>query len=119
MPRLYSITYSDILIYFSPHEIFNWLFVIDSNESDLWEGGKLVWHVKYQHVESEHLEEDLAASNYSKNARLRHRLDVKKDDVQTVLPISKVEIALGEKFAQKRYKYCSCLSNSVFLSVGR
>lgn len=75
--------------YSGPHEIFNWLFVIDSNESDLWEGGKLVWHVKYQHVESEHLEEDLAASNYSKNARLRHRLDVKKDDVQTVLPISK------------------------------
>jgi transmembrane protein 132 len=75
--------------YSGPHEIFNWLYVIESNESELWEGGKLVWHVKYQHVEPDHLEEDIAASNYSKNARLRHRLDVKKDDVQTVLPISK------------------------------
>eukprot|EP00092_Neocalanus_flemingeri_P018939 GFUD01020515.1.p1 GENE.GFUD01020515.1~~GFUD01020515.1.p1 ORF type:complete len:1459 (-),score=271.45 GFUD01020515.1:1899-6275(-) len=75
--------------YSGPHEIFNWLYVIDTNESELWEGGKLVWHVKYQHVESNELEEDIAASNYSKNARLRHRLEVKKDDVQTVLPISK------------------------------
>jgi len=75
--------------YSGPHEIFNWLYVIESNESELWEGGKLVWHVKYQHLDPTSLAEDLANTNYSKNARLRHRLDVKKDDVQTVLPISK------------------------------
>ena len=101
----------NVLLYFRPHEIFNWLYVIESNESELWEGGKLVWHVKYQHLDPASLAEDLANTNYSKNARLRHRLDVKKDDVQTVLPISKVMIAAIMNVCQK--------TENIILSGGR
>ena len=37
------------------------------------------------------LEEDINMANLTKNSRIRHRLDIKKDDVQIVLPISKVK----------------------------
>jgi len=89
--------------YIGPTEIFNWLFVIDQNESELSEGAKLVWHVKYQYLDindvvvneqndidvDEFYGDGYFDANYTKNAKLRHRLDIKKDDVQTVLPISK------------------------------
>ena len=50
----------------------------------------LVWHVKYQHMEQSMLEQDITSNNLTKSSRLRHRLEIKKDDVQIVLPISKV-----------------------------
>ena len=52
----------------------------------------LVWHVKYQHIDQSMMEQDIInnSKNLTKNSRLRHRLDIKKDDVQIVLPISKV-----------------------------
>ena len=71
--------------------MFNWLYAIDESESELYEGGLLVWHVKYQHLDQNLLEEDINQSNLTKNSRIRHRLDIKKDDVQIVLPISKVK----------------------------
>ena len=50
-----------------------------------------MWHVKYQHIEQNMMEQDIAINNnLTKSSRLRHRLDIKKDDVQIVLPISKV-----------------------------
>ena len=53
----------------------------------------MVWHVKYQHLDPDKLELDISRlANTTKNSRLRHRLDIKKDDVQIVLPISKVMI---------------------------
>ena len=75
-----------------PLELFNWLYAIDEPESELYEGGLLVWHVKYQHLDQNMLEEDINMANLTKNSRIRHRLDIKKDDVQIVLPISKVKI---------------------------
>ena len=47
----------------------------------------MVWHVKYQTLD----QPDTA--NLTRTSRLRHRLNIKKDDVQAVLPISKVDIA--------------------------
>ena len=52
----------------------------------------LAWHIKYQHMDSSLLEEDINLANMTKNSRLRHRLEIKKDDVQIVLPISKVPV---------------------------
>ena len=51
-----------------------------------------MWHVKYQHIQQSMLEQDIANNNnnVTKNSRLKHRLEIKKDDVQIVLPISKV-----------------------------
>ena len=69
----------------------------DLEKNDLWDGGLLVWHIKYQHFNVNMLEEDLAMSNITKNSRLRHRLEIKKDDVQMVLPISKVREILFMK----------------------
>ena len=70
-----------------PLELFNWLYAIDESEAEGWEGGLLVWHVKYQTLD----QPDTA--NLTRTSRLRHRLNIKKDDVQAVLPISKVDIA--------------------------
>jgi len=75
--------------YAGPHELFNWLYAIDESESELYEGGLLVWHVKYQHLDQDLLEQDINTANITKNSRIRHRLDINKDDVQIVLPISK------------------------------
>ena len=77
-----------------PLELFNWLYAIDESEAEGWEGGLLVWHIKYQHLDPDKLEEDINIANNTKSSRLRHRLDIKKDDVQIVLPISKVIILL-------------------------
>ena len=71
--------------------MFNWLYAIDESESELYEGGLLVWHVKYQHLDQDLLEQDINTANITKNSRIRHRLDINKDDVQIVLPISKVK----------------------------
>ena len=53
-----------------------------------------MWHIKYQHPDPDKLEEDINIANNTKSSRLRHRLDIKKDDVQIVLPISKVIIVV-------------------------
>ena len=53
-----------------------------------------MWHIKYQHLDPDKLEEDINLANNTKSSRLRHRLDIKKDDVQIVLPISKVIIVV-------------------------
>ena len=80
-----------------PHELFNWLFAVDDAEkTDLWDGGLLVWHIKYQHANSDLLDDDV--SNMTKSSRLKHRLDIKKDDVQMVLPISKVSRSASRIF---------------------
>ena len=71
-----------------PHELFNWLYAIDESEAEVWEGGLLVWHVKYQTLDQPD------TGNLTRTSRLRHRLNIKKDDVQAVLPISKVDIAV-------------------------
>ena len=57
-----------------------------------------MWHIKYQHLDPDKLEEDINLANNTKSSRLRHRLDIKKDDVQVVLPISKVTIILYSVF---------------------
>ena len=57
-----------------------------------------MWHIKYQHLDPDKLEEDINLANNTKSSRLRHRLDIKKDDVQIVLPISKVIISLYSAF---------------------
>ena len=67
-----------------PQEIFNWLYVVEETEEDVWEGGKLAWQVKYQHADldsKEGTEELSPASNISTTpmaalSRLRHRLEV-------------------------------------------
>ena len=69
------------------------MLVVEREESELWEGGRLVWHVRYQHSDPALLSADTngaAQASNSTPARLRHRLDINKDDVQVVLPISKV-----------------------------
>ena len=50
----------------------------------------MVWHVKYQHSDPSLMQTDIEKNNVTKSSRLRHRLQIKKDDVQIVLPISKV-----------------------------
>ena len=58
----------------------------------MWKGCKLSWHIKYQMVGGP---QEAGAGGprdqeVLRGPRLRHRLHVNKDDVQAVLPISKV-----------------------------
>ena len=84
-------------------------------QTELWEGGLLVWHIKYQHLDPDKLEEDINLANNTKSSRLRHRLDIKKDDVQIVLPISKVIISLYSAFTLDRIYWTLGENGSHFL----
>ena len=83
-----SVVYDTIILLLRPLELFNWLYAIDESEAEVWEGGLLVWHVKYQTLDQPD------TGNLTRTSRLRHRLNIKKDDVQAVLPISKVDITV-------------------------
>lgn len=83
------------LAVYRPQEIFNWLYIVESSDADIWEGGKLTWRVKYQYVQQQDQDSqdtDQEVSNATDSSRIRYRLGIKKDDVQTVLPISKVDM---------------------------
>ena len=71
-------------------ELFNWLYAIEETDNPTWEEAVLIWHVKYQHIDQTMMDSDIDNNNVTKTSRLRHRLEIKKDDVQMVLPISKV-----------------------------
>lgn len=71
-------------------ELFNWLYAIEDNHNPTWDEALLVWHVKYQHIDQAMMDTDIDNNNVTKSSRLRHRLEIKKDDVQMVVPISKV-----------------------------
>jgi hypothetical protein len=85
----------------------------------------LSWHVKYQKVvvapptpkgaaDQQQQQEGVAAeeATYLRGPRLRHRLEVKKDDVQAVIPISKVRLnctgsnPATKKKSAKKVKFC-------------
>lgn len=79
-----------------PEEIFNWLYLIQENDSELWEDGKLSWRIKYQYLSGPaSLVPQLANTKEEKGdvrhgkKRIRYTLNINKDDVQSVLPISK------------------------------
>ena len=60
----------------------------------MWKGCKLSWHVKYEMLATEDGGGREGGVGRRVDYRLRHRLHVHKDDVQAVIPISKVGPAI-------------------------
>ena len=36
------------VLFFRPHELFNWLLALDDRDYETWDKGRISWHVRYQ-----------------------------------------------------------------------
>lgn len=84
----------------SAEEIFSWLLEVVENGEDLWDGGRIVWSARYvfegsnipkgrqHHHRGSHrpFRDEIVEDSKRK---LTARLEIQKDDIQSVLPISK------------------------------
>lgn len=105
-------------------EVFSWLLEVVDDSSDLWDGGRIVWSVRYVlegaengasfvrggvNVRQLHGGHGHHAGNGGSRPGAQHRplrdgileeirrkvtarLEIQKDDIQSVLPISKVSL---------------------------
>lgn len=105
-------------------EVFSWLLEVVEDSSDLWDGGRIVWSVRYVlegaansaafmrgavNIRQLHSGHGHHAANGGSRAGAQHRplrdgileetrrklmarLEIQKDDIQSVLPISKVSL---------------------------
>lgn len=77
-----------------PIEVFSWLLEVANDTKDHWEGARIVWSVKY--VQDGPKAKELAVSSEvmqpheESRKKLIAKLEIQKDDIQSVLPISKV-----------------------------
>lgn len=67
-----------------------------------WDGGRIVWSVRYvlerdeenilmnEELDNEELQQQPHHHHHVKRKKLQARLEIQKDDIQAVLPISKV-----------------------------
>lgn len=68
-------------------ELFTWLAEISEDAAE-YDGAKIVWSVKFE----PHQEDTEGRKNFTK-------LDVEKDDIQAVVPISKVSVIIRAGFS--------------------
>lgn len=75
-------------------EVFSWLLEIANDTKEHWDGGRIVWSVSYVHdgpkLKDSSIESTSGPPEESRR-RLVAKLDIQKDDIQAVLPISKVK----------------------------
>lgn len=75
--------------------MFSWLLEVVEDSAELWDEGRIVWSVRYvlegQERRAHHLHKDQAAVR-DERKKITARLEIQKDDIQAVLPISKVFI---------------------------
>lgn len=68
-------------------ELFTWLVEVTEDAAELYEGARLVWSARFE----PHQEEGAEPENHRTEGRKpTTRLDIQKDDIQAVVPISKV-----------------------------
>lgn len=118
--------------------MFSWLLEVVEDSSDLWDGGRIVWSVRYvlegpengasfvrgganirqlhggrsHHVgngRSRPLRDGILEENRRK---LTARLEIQKDDIQSVLPISKVSQDQLRNIEDFFYFHLNVLRNS-------
>ncbi|KAG8293804.1 hypothetical protein J6590_010794 [Homalodisca vitripennis] len=78
-------------------EVFTWLLEVVEDSADLWDEGRLVWSVRYVREGQErgrgnsHHRNAPGTTSPSQEERkkITARLEIQKDDIQAVLPISK------------------------------
>jgi transmembrane protein 132 len=123
-------------------EVFSWLLEVVEDSSDLWDGGRIVWSVRYvlegaqsgtsfmrggvniRQLHGGHSHHGVTGGSRSgaqhrplrdglleeTRRKLTARLEIQKDDIQSVLPISKVRLIsiLNSRYCNHFYlKYVS------------
>ncbi|XP_037049229.1 transmembrane protein 132E isoform X1 [Bradysia coprophila] len=72
-------------------EVFSWLLEVANDTKEHWDGGKIVWSVSYVHDGPKMKDLSIESANGPEETRkkLVAKLEIQKDDIQAVLPISK------------------------------
>lgn len=67
-------------------ELFTWLVEITEDASELYEGARIVWTARFE----PHQDDDNLEIHRTEGKKSTTRFDIQKDDIQAVVPISKV-----------------------------
>ncbi|XP_039435014.1 transmembrane protein 132E [Culex pipiens pallens] len=73
-------------------EVFSWLLEVANDTKDHWDGGRIVWSVSYVHdgPKIKELSAEASSSPHEEGRKkIVAKLEIQKDDIQAVLPISK------------------------------
>jgi hypothetical protein len=79
---------SDWRVIFSVIELFTWLIEVGEDDSEPYEGARIVWSAKFEPHQDE---TDNGEIHRTEGRKSTTRFDVQKDDIQAVVPISKVK----------------------------
>lgn len=82
-----------LLFYFRVIEVFTWLLEVANDTKEHWDGGRIVWSVSYVHDGPKIKDIPIENTNGTPEETRRKlvaKLEIQKDDIQAVLPISKV-----------------------------
>lgn len=74
-------------------EVFNWILEAAEEASDDWDGGRVVWILRYviqPSADTSWMNKDPFANFGDERHKLTTRLEVQKDEIEAVLPIAKV-----------------------------
>src|SRR5580698_10022134 len=74
-------------------EVFNWILEAAEEAGDDWDGGRVVWILRYviqPAADTSWMKKDPFANFSDERHKLTTRLEMQKDDIQAVLPIAKV-----------------------------
>jgi transmembrane protein 132 len=71
-------------------EVFSWLLEVANDTKEHWDGGRIVWSVSYVH-DGPKMKQPAASIEHDEHRRkLVAKVEIQKDEIQKVLPISKV-----------------------------
>ncbi|OXA52948.1 hypothetical protein Fcan01_12010 [Folsomia candida] len=73
-------------------EVFNWILEAAEEAGDDWDGGRVVWILRYviqPSADTSWMKKDPFANFSDERHKLTTRLEIQKDDIQAVLPIAK------------------------------
>lgn len=89
-------------------EVFSWLLEVANDTKEHWDGARIVWSVSYVHdgPKVKDLSVEAIQPHEEHRKKLVAKLEIQKDDIQSVLPISKVCII------HTLCKYSDCLMSS-------
>lgn len=75
-------------------EIFTWLLEITEDAAEPYEDARIVWTARYEPQE----DSENGENQRTESKKATTRLDIQKDDIQAVVPISKVRAGILNSF---------------------
>lgn len=81
-----------IFLVFRIIEVFSWLIEVANDTKEHFDSGRIVWSVSYVHDGPKLKDSEIGEKREHDEPRkkLIAKVDIQKDDIQAVLPISKV-----------------------------